>query len=221
MNHIFKDISVIFSKIGIFPSSTIILSKLCNLKNTEKTYEEIEIIIDENTSRILPNKFYISYPELLKITTILEHQKIISYYRENGELHNINKPARLYYDITGKILEKEEYYENGELYRKNKPALISYFLMKNETQGKIEYEEYYEYKYYAMRENPNKLSENIRYSYHRKKNSEIEIKIQFLERGKIHRDSGPAIIYYNKNRTVYSEEYYNKGNRQKIIYYKN
>ena len=124
MNHILKNMTLIFANLGIFPDSNI------KLGNTSIYYEEVEVAIDDIKTHILRDGFY---PELIK------NGKIFIQYKKNGKLHrDNNKPADIINCKDGKII-CEEYYQNGKLHRDDgKPADITY------EDGKIICELYYE-----------------------------------------------------------------------------
>ena len=117
---IFKNITISFSILGIFPDSEI---KLNNKIKTE-SYDEVEI-----KSNLNPQKIYILkngyYPKLIKIVNT-GYYIFIKYMKLSGELHRDNDlPAEITFDKNGNIISNF-YYQNSELHRNKNPAKVYY-----------------------------------------------------------------------------------------------
>ena len=122
MNHILKNITLIFANLGIFPDSNI------KLGNTSINYEEVEVVMNKDEFFILRDGYY---PELIK------NLQIFIKCRKNGKLYRDNKSTDIEYGDKKIIFEY--YYQNMKFHRdNNKPALIKY------EDGKIMHKKYYQ-----------------------------------------------------------------------------
>ena len=183
MNYIFKNITLIFANLGIFPDSNI------KLKNTSIYYEEVEVRINGRKSHILRDGFY---------SELIKNEKIFIQYKKNGKLHRDNdKPAEITNCKDEKIIF-EEYYQNGELHRDNdKPSKIIY------EDGKMIFEKYYQNG--ELHRDDDKPAD-INYE-----DGKI-IRELYYQNGELHRDDGKhAFIKYKNERMIFGK-YFQNGN---------
>ena len=189
MNYIFKNITLIFANLGIFPDSNI------KLKNTSINYEEVEVRINGNKTYILRDGFY---------SELIKNEKIFIQYEKNGELHRDDdgNSAEITNCKDGKIIF-EEYYQNRGCHRDNdKPAFINY------KDGKIIRELYYQNG--GCHRDDDKPAD-INYE-----DGKI-IRELYYQNGKLHRDDDkPAFIKY-KNGRIICELYYENGKHRKTF----
>lgn len=120
------------------------------------------------------------------------------FYYENGNKkmsrwYNNDKSYRMIYYYDNEDIKEEYWYKEGRLHKKNGPAVIWYY-----PNGNKQEEHWYNY---------NKCYKTLNYY----KNGNKRIEYWYNQNGQFHRDDGPAVIHYNKDKIIIDEKYYLYG----------
>lgn len=136
-------------------------------------------------------------PAIVEFTTNTKWFCFDTKWYEKGELHRIGGPAVVRHDLcyTSCCLV-EHYYENGELHRIGGPAVLE---VKDDDGRETRKEEYYERGVAHRLDGPAIVSL-----------CDGDSSMQWLERGRLHRQFFPAVIKHEREDLI-DVSYYNQG----------
>ena len=135
------------------------------------------------------------YPDCL-------HNKYTETYYVDGLKHRIDGPAYILWYLDG-TMHREHFYVKDHLHRTDGPALTVY-----RESGHIFSESYYIHDMFHREDGP----AYIEYYNYTKQPSYIA----YYSNNKMHNLSGPALITYNENRSIWSKHYYINGECIKV-----